>query len=89
MYPANPASPSTTPPSASLKGSASSTVRLQERKGVNTEYPLPRAVCSPTEPETSQGALSRSQGRLWSVGPSGPVTHSAINFLLINLVDSY
>lgn len=40
-------------------------------------------------PETALGKRSNSGGRLWSVGLSEPVTNSAINFLLINHVDSY
>lgn len=50
---------------------------------------MPPAMCSPKEPERSQGKLSENGGRSLSVGLSGPVPNSAINFFLINLVDSY
>lgn len=40
-------------------------------------------------PETALGKQSRNGGRLWSVGLSESVTNSAINFLLINPIDSY
>lgn len=82
-YIGNPASPTT----SNLAGSEGLSVHPQpdcgqgslEKKGSAREM----------MPETALGRQSSNGGRLRSVGLSEPVTNSAINFLLINHVDSY
>lgn len=61
-------------------------------KGDGARRRLPPAVCGPQslsdQPETSQEGRAET-ARLWSGGLAGPLTNAAINFLLINLVNSY
>lgn len=83
MYIGNPASPTT----SNLAGSEGLSIHPQSDCGQGSL--VKEGSAREIMPGRAVGKLSNSGGRLWSVGLSEPVTNSAINFLLINHIDSY
>lgn len=84
----------TIPASRSLKDSALVHIQAARKGGGERQSPLlcaaPQSLRDHARDLSGEAEMgSRNGGRLWSVQLSGLLPNCAINFLLINLVNSY